>query len=298
MQLTSTYIQLLLSSVKWQLFVIQNMSSRVVPYRVVPALLLFLATFVNYLSRINFNLAIISIAEQKGNHWSDFEQSLAKGSFYFGYIFFQVPGGRFADSFGTKLVLGIATFVSGFLSLLVPFAVSTGNVWCIIAIRTLTGLAQGVVFPSLYPLMLRWARKDEHGKFMALAGMGGTFGTILIYPICGTMIAQHGWQSVFYLAGFASCGWFLLWHFFVENDPIKSGYVSKEELNFILENRVSPSRTLDDSLMKMISNSGCLAITAALMSNDWGLTTLLVEGPHYLKLVFHKDIATVSINYN
>ena len=40
----------------------------------------------------------------------------------------------------------------------------------------------------------RWACKSEQGKFAALASMGGTFGTVFIYPVCGFILKYYSWQ--------------------------------------------------------------------------------------------------------
>ena len=44
-------------------------------------------------------------------------------------------------------------------------------------------------------------------KFSALASMGGTFGTIFIYPAVGILLEASGWKAVFYLGGAVSFAW-------------------------------------------------------------------------------------------
>ena len=44
-------------------------------------------------------------------------------------------------------------------------------------------------------------------KFSALASMGGTFGTIFIYPAVGLLLEASGWKAVFYLGGAVSFAW-------------------------------------------------------------------------------------------
>ncbi len=89
-----------------------------VPVRVLPALLLFLATFAHYFARVNVNIAIISMTEKSNSSssnndsslcsgtkeeqvvdpatgrsifcWSEEQKSLVKGAFYYGYAVLQV----------------------------------------------------------------------------------------------------------------------------------------------------------------------------------------------------------------
>ena len=47
-------------------------------------------------------------------------------------------------------------------------------------------------------------------KFSALASMGGTFGTVFIYPAVGLLLEASGWKAVFYLGGAVSFAWWVL----------------------------------------------------------------------------------------
>ena len=40
----------------------------------------------------------------------------------------------------------------------------------------------------------RWSVESENSRFAAVAGIGGTFGTILIMPLCGMLIEKFGWE--------------------------------------------------------------------------------------------------------
>ena len=75
------------------------------------------------------------------------------------------------------------------------------------AVRAALGLAQGVLFPCLNPMLVRWSPQNEQNKFSALASMGGTFGTIFIYPAVGILLEASGWKAVFYLGGAVSFAW-------------------------------------------------------------------------------------------
>ena len=59
-----------------------------------------------------------------------------------------------SEKYGTKIVLGVTTLFSAVLALLIP-AGSKGNLWIVFAIRVLQGLAAGVTYPSLPPMITR-----------------------------------------------------------------------------------------------------------------------------------------------
>jgi MFS family permease len=74
-------------------------------------------------------------------NWSEVEQSVILSSFFWGYLVFQVPGGRVAEVVGAKRVFGGAVLINGVLSLLLPFLARTH--WILLLVtRALQGLAQ------------------------------------------------------------------------------------------------------------------------------------------------------------
>ena len=81
------------------------------------------------------------------------------------------------------------------------------SAWLLVAVRAALGLAQGVLFPCINPMLVRWSPQNEQNKFSALASMGGTFGTIFIYPAVGLLLEAAGWKAVFYLGGAVSFAW-------------------------------------------------------------------------------------------
>ena len=109
------------------------MISARLPVRWTVALLAFVGFIFNYMLRVNINLTIVSMVnftqpndtsadvnecnvtsedeeDGKGNDgefvWDSVVQSQIIGSFYYGYILTQVPGGRLSEVFGAKRVLG------------------------------------------------------------------------------------------------------------------------------------------------------------------------------------------------
>ena len=87
--------------------------------------------------------------------WTEYQISLVKGSFYIGYVFLQFPGGRLAEFFGVKRVLGWSTVLVAILTLITPLAADI-NVWFLIVIQTTKGLFQGVLYPCFYPAIIKY----------------------------------------------------------------------------------------------------------------------------------------------
>ena len=81
------------------------------------------------------------VLEEELFEWDEFQQGSILGAFFYGYMISQIPGGRIAELFGTKLVFGTAVLVNGILALLVPFCANIH--WIMLFLnRALQGLAQ------------------------------------------------------------------------------------------------------------------------------------------------------------
>ena len=74
------------------------------PRRYHVVVLAFLSVFVCYIDRVNISVAIIPMAEDLG--WNMQTQGLVLSSFFVGYLLLQIIGGRLADRYGGKVVLG------------------------------------------------------------------------------------------------------------------------------------------------------------------------------------------------
>ena len=116
-------------------------------------ILVFLGLICNYMLRVNINIAIVEmVIDNYDLHnrtfnlrnsteinndkldWSTADQEWVKAAFFYGYCAMQAPGGRLAELFGTKKVLGYSMVGTAILGLVTPVLASV-NVWIIFALR-------------------------------------------------------------------------------------------------------------------------------------------------------------------
>ena len=79
--------------------------------------------------------------------WERQTQGVILGSFFYGYIFTQIPGGYLATKFGGKRVFVIGIAATSVLTLLTPFLTHIGTGF-LITTRILEGLFE-VIFQNL-----------------------------------------------------------------------------------------------------------------------------------------------------
>lgn len=69
------------------------------------------------------------------------------GSFFYGYVLTQVPGGRLAEMFGGKMVYGLGVLITAIFTMLSPIAARTNFTFFII-VRILEGMGEVSFFFS------------------------------------------------------------------------------------------------------------------------------------------------------
>jgi ACS family sodium-dependent inorganic phosphate cotransporter-like MFS transporter 5 len=79
-------------------------------------------------------------------------QGLILGSFFYGYVCTQVPGGRLAELWGGKWLYGLGVLVTALFTLLTPWAART-SVYLLVAVRVMEGLGEGVTFPAMHAML-------------------------------------------------------------------------------------------------------------------------------------------------
>lgn len=127
--------------------------------------------------------------------------------------------------------MGLSMIASLLTTLVVPLSANMGLGW-VVAARALTGASAGPIYPALHSIISRWAPPDEKGKFIASL-MGGTFGTVITWPLVGILIEQAGWSYAFYVPAVLTIVMTLIWYCVVYDTPEVHPWITKEEKDYI-----------------------------------------------------------------
>ena len=98
----------------------------------------------------------INIAFQNKQSCSSISTGVILGSFFYGYICLQIPGGWLSTKFGGKRLFGMAIFLASLLALITPFVVRW-NVYVFIALR----VTQGLVLVSVNFCCIRYGMASQ-----------------------------------------------------------------------------------------------------------------------------------------
>ncbi|XP_071385715.1 sialin isoform X2 [Centroberyx affinis] len=225
--------------------------------------------------------------------WDSETQGWILGSFFYGYIVTQIPGGYLASRFGAKWLMGFGILCTVIFTLLTPVAADLGAGY-LIATRVLEGIGEGVTFPAMYAMWAAWAPPMERSRLLTIS-YTAQLGTVIALPLSGEICFYLGWTYVFYVFGAVGLVWFVLWALLAFDTPNTHPRISERERLYIttsLKNELSSS--MDHIPWGSIVTSGALwAIVVAHFSYNWTFYTLLTLLPTYMN-----DILGFSIQQN
>ncbi|KAE8752776.1 hypothetical protein FOCC_FOCC000514 [Frankliniella occidentalis] len=239
--------------------------------------------------------------------WDARTQGIILGSFFYGYVLTQVPGGRLAEQYGAKTIFGWGIFITAIFTLLSPPAARMGE-GVFIFVRVLEGLGEGVTFPSMVAMLARWIPPLERNTFAAAVYSGSNFGTIISMPLSGYLASVEwmgGWPLAFYVFGGLGVIWCVVWWQIIFDSPSTHPRISAQEREYILAS-LGPenSQDKDDSDFPWVDIFCCVPFWAIMVSQcgmAWAFYTQLTEMPtymaHILKYSLQANAVLTSIPY-
>lgn len=260
------------------------------PKRRTVVLLAFLAVVVCYLDRVNLSVAIIPMAAALG--WSLETQGRVLSSFFVGYLLLQIVGGRLADRFGGKVVLGAGVLLWSFFTILTPAAAYLG-LGTLILTRVGLGLGEAVTFPSIYTMYARWIPLEERSRAVGVSNSGIPLGTILGLLATPYIVRHLGWPWAFYSFGGLGIVWFLLWQRGVTSVPEEPGEVATGVAP-ALATKSAGTHTLPPPWKALLTSAPVWAIVVAHFCNNWSLYVLLSWLPTFVNKGLGVDYASVG----
>ena len=226
--------------------------------------------------------------------WSPSLKGIVLSSFGYGYATTQIIGGRMAEKIGAKKIFGGGLLLTGLVTFLLPVAAKT-SVYLFIFFRVLQGIFEGVTWPSLIALTARWIPPLERSSFMARSVFGTVLGTLITFPLCGSVISSFGWESSFYVVGSITTIWFFFWCYFVYDSPDSHPRISAEEKNSIIQSlskTVDYKRSFPVPWRSIWTSLPFIGLLFSGIGNAWGLSTLINYTPTYMQKVQGVDLKT------
>lgn len=261
------------------------------PRRYTIIILFALSTVLCYVDRVNISIAIIPLARAKG--YSDAERGLVLSSFFWGYLWFQLPGGLLADRFGGKRVLGVGVALWSVATFLTPIA--TASFGLLLLMRAALGAGEAINFPAIHSIAARWTPASERARAISLHLSGTALGTIIALLASPPIIIAFGWQAVFYVSGLLGLLWIALWWWKADDWPERSRGVSAAEMADIRAGRSEVDAAEAIPWRRICREPAVWAIVMAHLCNNFGFYILLLWLPSYLDQTFHVPLKNLGM---
>lgn len=231
----------------------------------------------------------------KDFQWNKQTQSVLLSSFYWGYAVPQIPAGYIADKYGSKYILMSTTLLSGIATVLSPLSASLFGWQGLCFLRVIVGFSQGFLFPSIFAMVSNWSHKNESAQLGSYCVLGSDVGTILMISISG-FIAESalGWPGIFYIPGFATIIWAIIWFIFANNRPAENRNISEIERKYIEESKVAKGTNLKIPWVAILRSFPVFAFIVTSSVQNWGYSIMLLKLPAYMKNILHFDIKEVN----
>ncbi|HEU4686430.1 MAG TPA: MFS transporter [Nitrospira sp.] len=193
--------------------------------------LLFLASVVTYIDRVNISVTARQMMPAFG--FTEQDMGWIFSSFVAGYALFQIPGGWMADRWGARMVLAGALLWWSVCSAFTALAATSylaelfGIMGALIAVRFALGVGEAVALPCFNRAVANWMPVESRGIGIGLAIGGIGFGSAITPPIAAWVMVNWRWQTVFYLSAAVGLIMSALWWTLARDRPEEHPWVSK-----------------------------------------------------------------------
>ncbi|NXT49259.1 VGLU3 protein, partial [Pluvianellus socialis] len=128
-------------------------------------------------------------------NWDPETVGLIHGSFFWGYIVTQIPGGFISNKLAANRVFGAAIFLTSTLNMFIPSAARV-HYGCVMFVRILQGLVEGVTYPACHGMWSKWAPPLERSRLATTSFCGKLIG---LYGLCKYVFLLDVFYSFHYL---------------------------------------------------------------------------------------------------
>ncbi|XP_066541453.1 vesicular glutamate transporter 3 isoform X2 [Hoplias malabaricus] len=286
------------------------------PKRYIIAILSGLGFCISFGIRCNLGVAIVemvnnntvyingtAVMQPAQFNWDPETVGLIHGSFFWGYIVTQIPGGFISNKLAANRVFGAAIFLTSMLNMFIPSAARV-HYGCVMFVRILQGLVEGVTYPACHGMWSKWAPPLERSRLATTSFCGSYAGAVIAMPLAGVLVQYVGWPSVFYVYGVFGIIWYTFWLLLAYESPAEHPTISEEERTYI-ETTIGEGANLlsaTESLQKFktpwrqfFTSMPVYAIIVANFCRSWTFYLLLISQPAYFEEVFGFPISKVGI---
>ena len=201
------------------------------------ALLLFLATSINYADRLA--LSVVSSDLRKEFAMTEQDYSYVVTAFLIAYAIMYAGSGYVVDRLGTRAGFALFIFTWSLAAMLHGFVQGK---WSLVGARFLLGLGQPGNWPAAAKAIAEWFPAGQRALAVGIFNAGSSAGSALAPPVVAYLTLAYGWRSAFVFIGSIGLVWMVVWLLLYE-PPHKNRFLSREEYLEIKDHVRPPDET-------------------------------------------------------
>ncbi|KAI5626222.1 vesicular glutamate transporter 2.1 isoform 1, partial [Silurus asotus] len=282
------------------------------PRRYIIAIMSGLGFCISFGIRCNLGVAIVSMVNNSTIHqngkiiikekakfnWDPETVGMIHGSFFWGYIVTQIPGGYISSRLAANRV---SSRIIEILHYSKNKKVNNSCTFHCCHTGTLTFVFVFLTYPACHGIWSKWAPPLERSRLATTSFCGSYAGAVVAMPLAGILVQYTGWSSVFYVYGSFGLVWYMFWILVSYESPAEHPTITDEERCYIEESigesakLLGPSEKFKTPWRKFFTSMPVYAIIVANFCRSWTFYLLLISQPAYFEEVFGFEISKVGM---
>ncbi len=261
--------------------------------RWVIAILLCLATMINYADRLA--LSVVSVDLRKAFSLSEQDYGFIVSLFMIAYAIMYAGSGYVVDRLGTRR--GFAVFIFTWSLAQALHGLARGK-WSLTACRFLLGLAEPGNWPAAAKAVAEWFPATQRALGVGIFNAGSSMGSALAPPMVAWLTLRYGWRAAFLFTGSLGAAWLALW-LVLYQPPHRNRWLRASEYEAMKDHVRPPEETLPATpktldWLRVIRVRGCWTLILARFFTDPVIYFIIFWLPEYLRKERGFDLAMVG----
>ncbi|MCF8715577.1 MFS transporter [Joostella atrarenae] len=215
--------------------------------------LIGLATVINYIDRTAFGVMWPEMGKDLGMDESDYAVML--NVFMITYAAGKFLSGKLYDKIGTRLGFTVSIVVWSLSAVLHAFAKGLVS---LSIVRGFLGLGEAGNWPGAVKSNGEWFPVKERAIAQGIFNAGASLGSVIAPALIAVLYSSFGWRTTFIILGVIGLLWVIPWLFINKATPEKHSWITEEERNLILNDRIKKDELEDAPKEKGLSVANIL----------------------------------------
>ena len=260
--------------------------------RWVIAILLFLATTLNYGDRLTLSVVSPQVRAELGMNEQDYSQVVTL--FLLAYAIMYAGSGYVVDRLGTRR--GMTVFITTW-SVAEMLHGLVGGKWSLAACRFLLGLGEPGNWPAAAKAVAEWFPPSQRALAIGIFNAGSSVGSLLAPPAVAYITLRFGWRAAFVFTGALGFVWLIGW-LILYQPPHKNRWLRPEEYAELKDQVEAPEDAAPASSgvdwRKVVARRECYTLILVRFFTDPVIYFIIFWLPEYLHRERGFDLAMVG----